>query len=316
MKGRLVKIIQREIIFVIFVILRIKVINVLLRGLLRRLLPVLPNYFPGKFPVVGEIHVQLPNAKVLKLTSKDGRDSIASRLYWGGLRGHEPETIDLFLHLLGHSSVVFDIGASTGLFALVAAIDHKDRIVHAFEPVPETFNYLVKNIAVNGLHNLKPVCSAVMNYDGEISLYLNRTPALSFSASTLMGFREANKTIVTPVLKIDTYVETNNIGRVDLLKIDTEGADHKVLEGSLYVLQRDKPVIICEVVYCLTDKLLQAIFVDTEYEYFLITDEALVHKEKIVGDETYRYRNYLFIPKSKIPNILQGINVTNSDKYG
>jgi hypothetical protein len=62
--------------------------------------------------------------------SSDGSDSLASRLFWGGFDAFEPETIDLYLRLLKRSEVVFDIGANTGLFALLVTIDCRDREVY------------------------------------------------------------------------------------------------------------------------------------------------------------------------------------------
>lgn len=291
----------------VFVIIRLKAINVFLRGLLKPFLPILPDKFVSRIPVVGKVYLPLPDSKRVLILASKGDDSIASSAYWYGLHSFEPETIDLYFHLLKHSQVVFDIGANTGLFALLAAVDSREREVHAFEPVPKIFNYLERNITVNDLPNLKAVCGAATNYDGEITLYIPHSITLPFSASTLKGFREVGETIVVPALKLDTYITTNNVTRVDLLKIDTEGTEHKVLEGAKTILERDKPIIICEVLQGLTETFLHSIFDDTEYKIFLITADGLVRKEKIVGD---KYMNYLFITIDKIPTVLSGINLS------
>ena len=175
-------------------------------------------------PGVGHIYVALPDSRQLILAS-DGDDAIPSALYWAGPRAYEPGTIDLYWRLLKHFQAVFDVGAHTGLFALLAAIESDDRDVHAFEPVPKIFNYLKRNVEVNELHNLKAVCAAVTNYDGEAVLYIPRSIAFPFGASIRPEFRKARGTIGVPAVRIDTYVAANNIARVDLLKIDTESTE-------------------------------------------------------------------------------------------
>ena len=52
----------------------------------------------------------------------------------------------MFGRLVASVDVVLDVGASTGLFALVAAVTNPDAKVHAFEPVPETYDFMVENI--------------------------------------------------------------------------------------------------------------------------------------------------------------------------
>ena len=285
----------------------IKPINILLRVLLKPFARFLPTKVINRIPVVGKIQVSVPNSdRILVLTSW-GTDPIASSLYWGGLESFEFETFKLYLQLLKDAKVVFDIGANTGIFALLAAIDSPDRQVHAFEPAPKIFSHLQKNAAINKLDNLKPVCSALTNYDGDIDLYIPHSLMLPTSSSTLKGFRKAQETVKAQALKADTYVDANQIGLVDLLKIDTEGTEPKVLEGAQHILVRDEPVIICEVLKGRTESALQAVFYDSRYKFFLITENGLVHKDNIVGDETYNTRNYLFITPDKLSKNLSEV---------
>lgn len=292
----------------LFAIIRIRMINGLLRGALEPFSSILPEKTVNRIPVVGKVRLQLSDSMTVVLVS-DGNDSLASRLYWSGLVAFEPETIDLFLHLLEYSSVVFDVGAYTGIFALISAISGVDKSVHAFEPVPRIFEYLLKNVEANDLSNVIPVCSAVTDYDGEAQLYIPRATTLPFSASTLRGFRDAQYTLTVPALKLDSYVAANHIARVDLMKIDTEGTEPKVLEGAKQILERDRPVIICEVLKGVTESQLHSIFDNAGYRFFLVTSEGLIRKERIVGDPSYTNRNYLFIPEGKMSEILRGINV-------
>ena len=305
--------IQRRAVLLVFLGLRIRPVNFLSRGIVRVLARLFPRYFPGKFPVVGEIVVDVPNSTPLIFVS-DGRDSIASRLFWDGLEGHEPETIKTYLTLLEGSKVVLDVGASTGLFSLLAAAGCAERQIHAFEPAPETFQYLTENLKKNGFSNITPVCGCLLDFDGETPLYLNHSAALPFSTSSIAGYRDAKLTVTAPVMKIDTYAESNGLPALDLIKIDVEGNDHLVLKGAKDILERDQPVIICEVLHEDTDRLLNDVLEGSGYLYFMITDDGLVQQETILGDNTYKYRNFLFLPRSKSERVLQDLALTGASQ--
>lgn len=297
-----------KVVAVTFAVLRVRSINLLIRNLLKPFLPLLPAGVAAKFPISGTIKLELTGGRSF-LFKSDGRDQIASRLYWAGFNGHEPETILIYRHLLKRSRVIIDVGASTGLFTLIAGAECADGEIHAFEPVPETFEYMVKNIAANQFGNVKSVCACVLDSDGETTLYLNRSPALPMTASTLKDYRTADRTILAESIKLDTYVAKNGLSAVDLIKIDAEGSDPQVLEGALEVMKAHKPVIICEVLYNHTDVQLQKILDGAEYRYFSIRTEGLEPVDTILGDSDYKYRNYLFVPNSKVPEILEGMSV-------
>ncbi len=276
----------------------------LLRGLMKPFSSRLPDMVVERFPVTGDVKVGLPGSRGFVLRT-DGRDAIASRLYWRGIRAHEPETIELFGRLVASVDVVLDVGASTGLFALVAAVTNPDAKVHAFEPVPETYDFLVENISVNELTNIRPVKACIANYDGQISVYPNRTPILSFQASTRKDYqsRLTPREVPSQALTLDSYVAEQQIEEVGLLKIDAEASDHTVLEGAKHILERDRPLIVCEVLYTDTDHLLQGFFEGTDYRYFRIVAEGLKPMTEVLGDSEYVYRNYLFVHESRLESV-------------
>lgn len=286
-------------------IIMIKPFNLLLRNLLNS------SYFPSiisrenieKIPIVGKIDLQLPDSKRVYLQA-EGTDRIATRLYWKGINGFEGDTLQLFIKLLKFTDTVLDIGANIGIYALIAATDNPNRKVYAFEPVPRIVKCLKRNIELNKADNLQVECSAITNYDGEITLYV--PPAgIPRSASTAKGFRESNEAISVQALTIDSFVTLNNISKVDLIKIDTETTEPLVLEGAKNILERDEPIIICEVLKGKTEKLLHSILNNTNYKYFWISSEGLVEKEKIEGDKTHKNLNYLFITKRKMDEIMK-----------
>lgn len=287
-----------------------KVLNALLTRLVKPFSSIIPIHIVRRIPVVGLICLELPNSKKLYLNDRDGSDHIARLLYWRGIDGYESDTIQLFIKLLKYTDTVFDIGANTGIYGLIAAIDNPDRNVHAFEPVPQIFDYLKKNVEINELRNLHIYPNAITNYDGAITLYIPPS-TIPTSASTLEGFRSASRVIAVRALTLDFFVDMNSISRVDLIKIDTEATEHMVLEGAKETLKRDEPIIICEVLRGMTEKFLHSVLDNIGYKYFWISGEGLIAKEVIEGDETCRNMNYLFITKKKIQEIQEVIKEMN-----
>ena len=110
-------------------------------------------------------------------------------------------------------------------------------------------------------------------------------------------------TIVVPAVSLDGYVRSVGIAKVDLMKIDTEATEPDVLRGSQMILERDEPMIICEVLPRSTEDSLQRIFADTDYQFFHITHSGLIHRSKIIGDEPMQERNYLFITSTRLREI-------------
>jgi len=86
----------------------------------------------------------------------------------------------------------------------------------------------------------------------------------------------------------------HQIKSIDVLKLDTEGTEPKVLEGGIEMISRCKPVIFCEVLLGRTENALGAFLSPLGYRYFHITAQGLVPKKHIQGDETYRHLNYMF----------------------
>jgi FkbM family methyltransferase len=269
----------------------------LIKKFIKPFAPIMPKAILSKIPVYGLVCVNLPHSQKVYLQS-DGNDYIASLLYWGGIDAFEGNTIRLFIELLNRADTVFDVGANTGLYSLIAARDNPRRMVYAFEPVPRVLNCLRRNIALNKLPHIRLNPDAITDYDGEITLYVPSSP-IPTDASTLEGFRKTTKSISVQAKTIDSFVSQNEIKKVDLIKIDTEGTEHKVLKGAKKILMRDEPIIICEVLKGRTEDHLHAVFDSLGYNYFWITDRGLIEKKRIEGDTTYQNMNYLFISNKK-----------------
>jgi FkbM family methyltransferase len=149
-------------------------------------------------------------------------------LYRGAHGSAEATTRRLFRDAIGPRTVVLDIGAHLGLYALVAAREvGQSGHVYAFEPDPRTFSRLVRNVEVNGFGDrVTTLEKAVSDREGEVSFFLNdSTPA----ASRLAVDRGSCSGTSVSCTTIDSFLPPET--RVGVVKLDVEGAELDALRG-------------------------------------------------------------------------------------
>jgi FkbM family methyltransferase len=141
-----------------------------------------------------------------------------------------------------NNPTLVDVGASTGSFALLPKFVGGESI--AFEPHPEIFKILCKNVQLNDLSSRVKLFNLAMSaYDGPAYLRIPRQKSQS-GLSTLgkpKGFSKFNKLKVV-CRKLDSM----RLGRVDFLKVDTEGCELFVLNGARMLLHSDHPMLLIE----------------------------------------------------------------------
>ena len=174
------------------------------------------------------------------------QDELALRYALG--QQFEPDVCEVFRKVVKSGHVVFDVGANIGQFTLLAA----KRVgasgsVHAFEPAPEEYRKLGANVSLNGFSNVVVNHVAICDRVGEAVL---RTAGPGLGLYNSLGTPLTSSLIghiSVPCTTLDCYVEAGGVLRVDLLKVDVEGAELGVLRGAARLLsQSDAPVIVCE----------------------------------------------------------------------
>jgi FkbM family methyltransferase len=157
----------------------------------------------------------------------------------------EPE----FEHLekfLSPGGVFLDIGGNTGAYTVKAAQffrGHGGGTVVTYEPLPEMLAALNHNLAANGFDNvrLRSFCLGAQPCAAEFWLNFNR-PASSSLASR--DPRAARRSVL--VLRLDDVFPLEQLGRLDYVKIDVEGAEAQVLAGANETFKTFRPIIQLE----------------------------------------------------------------------
>ncbi len=153
----------------------------------------------------------------------------------------EPQTTKLLLHFSTNAKNVIIAGAYFGDQAIPVANNMKNTgTCHAFEPNQNNAELITENARLNDLKNILVNNLALWNKSNE-KLIFEGEDAL---ASTVIADKAAGSILHT--ITIDDYMAQNRVGHVDLLMIDVEGSEIKVLQGAQKMLKKHKPVVVFE----------------------------------------------------------------------
>ncbi len=138
---------------------------------------------------------------------------------------------------------VVDIGAFRGWYTLISAlIVGSNGFVYSFEPEPGNFEVLHKVILFSGLKNIKIFRLAISDKSGFEFLYLSYYPSMH----SLIQKKHRMK-IVVPCMKLDDIVKLERPPKLDLIKVDVEGAELKVLRGGENIIRSYEPIFSIDV---------------------------------------------------------------------
>ncbi len=164
-----------------------------------------------------------------------------------------------YLEYLRQGMTVFDVGANVGELTLLFSRFVGGGFVHAFEASSSTFKRLElvcdaaqrRNVVLNHL--------ALSDKSGSIRLHIYEDAYLSFNSQAVRPLKHPGLDFEpigieeTPATTVDDYCESKKIERIDLLKIDVEGAELQVMQGARRMLKSKR-------IRCLTFEFGQATF--------------------------------------------------------
>ena len=159
---------------------------------------------------------------------------------------YEPEESTLFEQTVLPGMVVVDAGANIGVYTLLAAraAGPAGRVI-AFEPDPHTFEILSENVSRNGLSNVVLVNGALAGEPGTMLLYqVPGHPALASLSSA--NARNSFERVEVQVTTLDSALADLGIERVDVMKLDTQGAEIDILRGARETIGRARPTMFVE----------------------------------------------------------------------
>lgn len=163
--------------------------------------------------------------------------------------GHYEPGLSRFLRQnLRPGSRALDIGANIGCHTLImAAAAGADGQIHAFEPHPEAADRLEANLALNRIRNCRLRREAVGDRPGKALLHAPAGPQ-SPGVSSLYRANIAGEAreIPVPVTTLDAFAEESGLSSLDLIKIDTEGNELRVIRGGRRLISSLRPLLVFE----------------------------------------------------------------------
>jgi len=169
------------------------------------------------------------------------RDAGWDVIYFRGT--YETGTTNVFELLIRDLDRVFDIGANMGWYSILSSKIAKHGEVHAFEPVPFIFDKFQNNAKINGVDTIISN-NIALGKEQSGSIAIHTFDGLYHGHSSMSTLNRSDyQTVHVPMTTLDSYCEEHGIGRIDFIKMDTEGAEMEVLSGAHTLMSGSFPPI-------------------------------------------------------------------------
>jgi FkbM family methyltransferase len=148
---------------------------------------------------------------------------------------------DLVERMRMNGDVFVDIGAHVGAWCLNLA--NSFQIVYAFEPDPRAYDQLCENIKLNEIHNIIVEKMAISNVNGRIPFNVFDLAHSTFRPdihSKLHQDVKPESVIDVDAMTLDSFFSIFD-KKIDLIKVDVEGAEIDVLQGAVGVIKEHNP---------------------------------------------------------------------------
>ena len=165
------------------------------------------------------------------------------------------KTIDILKQFLSDNPIIVEAGAFDGNDTKKMALQWPQGTIHAFEPVPEIYERLLKN--TNGLANVMRYPVALSDHNGTAQFYISERPSrpgIASQAGSLYKPKERliksplifPRTTMVTTITLDQWAHENNITTIDLLWLDTQGHELAILQAAPRMINNIK-VVLAEV---------------------------------------------------------------------
>ena len=172
----------------------------------------------------------------------DQSDPVASGAIALGV--YERYESELFRSKIKPGMAIIDIGANLGYYTAIASrLAGEQGLVVAFEPEPNFFKLLSRNIRRNNMKNVIPFELAIAEKNGLVNLYLSNE---NKGHNSIIRSEELKTSVQIKTTTLDDFLASQKITKVDIIKMDVEGAEILALEGMKNTLIQHLPLLFLE----------------------------------------------------------------------
>ena len=198
-----------------------------------------------------------------------------------------------FLNLIEEGGHVLDIGANIGVMTYYFAKKFSESRVHSFEPVPDNLKVLRKIVDKFNLSNVKIYPYALGNKNEKVKMVMpefNKVFFHGLSHVEEVNTKNSGHLYDVEMRRLDSFEEIKNV-KINAIKIDIEEYEYNVLKGAEELIQKNRPVIYCE--------LWENENREKSFEFISkLNYKVFINQEKNLKEykEQKRYQNFFFIP--------------------
>jgi FkbM family methyltransferase len=224
---------------------------------------------------------------------------------------YEPRLQNALLKVSEECGSFADIGANAGFYSIAVAATNPHCQVLAFECNPAIREIFEQNVQLNGLQNITIRSEALSDNSGEAIFYVPAfTGSGGGSLQDLHPEEGESQKFQVSMMPLDSL----NLKRIDLMKIDVEGAELSVIRGGIDSISVSRPTIFIELLrkwmspFGSSPQDVSELLTKLGYLIFEITEEQL-REVSIVSDETSA-TNFVFVHESRTGHlsILRGLS--------
>lgn len=176
-------------------------------------------------------------------------DPVMESMYFGT---YQADLIALMERVLQSGDSFIDVGANVGYVSAIAlSLVGRSGQVHAFEPVPQYADRLRLVQQDNPRYRLQVNPVALAEQPGTATICVTKLPNIGWNTMVpqFMGRSTVQAEVEVPVTTLDRYLETTQVPKLRLIKIDTEGYEFPVLKGLQATLAHldPSPILVVEI---------------------------------------------------------------------
>ena len=161
---------------------------------------------------------------------------------------HEPLTTHLMINELKQDMVCIDLGSNIGYYAVIESnIIGESGKIFAIEPSPVNFPILKLNLENQKKNNFVAYNIGIGDKNEEMEFIISAKSNWSRIRMNNEKINSEDKVIKIPVKTLNSFVNENDIKKIDILRMDVEGFEYSILLGANEVLEKFKPKLFIEI---------------------------------------------------------------------
>jgi FkbM family methyltransferase len=238
------------------------------------------------------------NVYGIKFAMQHTGNELENQVFWRDTFLHEAGAVNAVLPYLREMDVMFDVGANTGFFSLLAKAAHSSAKVIAIEPSVANFAILQRNIQLNEF-DIEAVAAAVTSESKMVTLF-DFPEVVSYSASLEASWRQGTVAREVQGVTLDELASAHGVfGKRVLVKLDVEGHEVQVLQGARELIE-SSPVFLIEIIRDYVAEGVRELLPPGSFSYLFIDEKAMTtHNvtEKFARGVDVEMGNYLVLPR-------------------